>query len=340
MNASRYGKNSMFGLAAAVMVAAGFGGQLMGRFANASASVAEESASHLNLREVARENALAEQMLEEQALQPTILPDGTKVFTLTAQPVTWTPYPGKTLTMWGYNGQVPGPLLRLHVGDRVEVIVHNHLPETTTVHWHGLSVPNAMDGVPNAPEPPIPPGGTFVYKFVVTSEMEGTHWYHSHYDDDTQVEAGLYGPIIVESAQPAIPNSMDRLLVLGATKVDGLDAENAFFFNGRSYPYTPTLVVHRGQTVRLRLVNACAESYHAITLDGNDLTLLAEDGNPLSSPQTVSVVSLAPSETVDVAFTPRQPGKFLLYDTVASSLTNPDDNQHGLGGMVAQVEVR
>lgn len=182
--------------------------------------------------------------------------------------------------------------------------------------------------------------------------MVGTHWYHSHYDDDFQVDAGMYGAIIVDdqpatqanqstTATPASPSyDMDKLFMLGATKVDGADPENVFTINGKAYPYTPQMDIQKGQRVLLRLVNASAEDYHAITLDGYTLTIVAEDGQPLPDPQQVSVVSIAPSETLDVAFTATRAGDWWFHSTIASELSNPDDTADNMGGMMTLIHVK
>lgn len=301
---------------------------------------------------IKQQNQSAVRLMNEQALSPTILPDGTKQFVLNASTFAWSLYPGKVMEGWGFNGGIPGSLIRVTVGDQVDIVVNNHLDEPMTVHWHGLQVPNAMDGVPGMPNPAIEPNGSFDYKFTVTKQMVGTHWYHSHYDDDFQVDAGMYGAIIVDdqsatqanqstTATPASPSyDVDKLFMLGATKVDGADPENVFTINGKAYPYTPQMDIQKGQRVLLRLVNASAEDYHAITLDGYTLTIVAEDGQPLPDPQQVSVVSIAPSETLDVDFTATRAGDWWFHSTIASELSNPDDTADNMGGMMTLIHVK
>jgi len=301
-------------------------------------------ATDLNLteQEITNQNKTAIDMMNEKALEPSILSDGTKQFHLTASQFAWSLYPGKVMEGWGVNDTIPGALIRVTVGDKVDIVVHNLLTEPMTIHWHGLQVPNAMDGVPGMPNPAINPDGTFEYKFTVTEQMLGTHWYHSHYNDDFQVDAGMYGVIIVDpkqsSKQPAYDE--DKLFTLGAAKVDGADPENVFTINGKSYPYTPQVDLKKGERVRLRLINSSAEDYHAVTLDGYSLTIVAEDGVPLPNPQEVSVVSLAPSETLDVAFTANRKGDWWFHSTIASELSNPDDTQDSLGGMMTVIHVK
>ncbi len=292
--------------------------------------------------QIEAQNQMAVNVMNEQAMQPKVLADGTKEFDFTASTFQWALYPGKTEQAWGINQQVPGPVIRLTVGDKVKFVVHNDLPEPTTIHWHGLAVPNDMDGVPDMPVPPIPQGGFYTYSFTVTKQMVGTHWYHSHYDDDFQVDSGMNGVMIVDPADTStLPHhDEDALFVLGATKVDGVDPENAFTIDGKSYPYAPQLTVHKGDKVLLRLVNTSAESYHAMTLDGYTLTIVAQDGQPLPDPEAVSVVSIAPSETVDVTFTANQTGDWLFHDTIQGNLTNPDDKLDTLGGAETVIHVK
>ena len=108
---------------------------------------------------------------------------------------------GNRLRVWAYNGQVPGPELRIRLGETLRVRFTNRLPEATTIHWHGVRVPNGMDGVPSVTQPPVEPGGTFVYQF--TPKDAGTFWFHPHVRSSEQVERGLYGVLIVEDRAPA-----------------------------------------------------------------------------------------------------------------------------------------
>lgn len=130
-----------------------------------------------------------------------------RAYTLTAAPVEFAA-PGRTVATWGYNGGVPGPELRLTEGDTLRVTVENRLPADTTIHWHGLPIPNAMDGVPDVTQPPIKPGQRFTYDFAVP--VAGTYLYHTHVG--LQLDRGLYGPLVVEPARETL--SYDRDIVL------------------------------------------------------------------------------------------------------------------------------
>lgn len=134
----------------------------------------------------------------------------TREYTLSAAPAPWELRPGLVTDAYAYNGQVPGPEIRVNRGDRLKVTLVNGLDEPTTIHWHGVRVPAGMDGVPMISQDPVPPGGTFVYEFVAPDA--GTFFYHSHFNADDQVDRGLYGPFVVED--PAAPAYRDVVLAL------------------------------------------------------------------------------------------------------------------------------
>jgi FtsP/CotA-like multicopper oxidase with cupredoxin domain len=123
---------------------------------------------------------------------------GTREIHLEAREVSWEMAPGKVIKAMAYNGQVPGPEIRIKEGERVRVVLRNALGEPTTVHWHGVDVPNAMDGVPGITQKPVPPGGTFIYEFE--ARPAGTRWYHTHFNDHRQLDLGLVAPLIIEPA--------------------------------------------------------------------------------------------------------------------------------------------
>src|SRR5947199_1372705 len=135
----------------------------------------------------------------------------TREFSLTAAPATVALLDGRPLQVWASTGQVPGPVLPVRLAETVLATLTNRLPQPTTIHWHGVRVPNAMDGVPGVTQPPVQPGETFVYEF--TPKDAGTFWFHPHVRSSEQIERGLFGALIVEDAQPS-PYSQDVLWVL------------------------------------------------------------------------------------------------------------------------------
>src|SRR5437879_132288 len=124
---------------------------------------------------------------------PGAAPGGeVKEFQLSAGISAWSFNEGSSAQAWAFNGQVPGPPVVVHEGDMVKVDLTNNLPQPTSIHWHGVAVPNAQDGTPDVTQKAIPPGGTYHYEFVAPP-TPGTYWYHSHFDEMTQVRNGLYG---------------------------------------------------------------------------------------------------------------------------------------------------
>ncbi len=140
-------------------------------------------------------------------------PGGVREIHLEAREVRWELAPGKVIKGMAYNGQIPGPELRLKEGERVRIVLKNSLPEPTTVHWHGVDVPNPMDGVPGITQTPVQPGETFVYEFE--ARPAGTRWYHTHFQEHRQLDLGLYAPLIIEPAAPdPFPFDREYTLVL------------------------------------------------------------------------------------------------------------------------------
>jgi len=133
------------------------------------------------------------QGLGGQLLQPAVQPDGTRQYELTAKVTPWEVSPGHVVQAWTYNGTVPGPTIHVNIGDKVRVILHNQLPESTVIHFHGLIVPNAMDGVPDITQPSVKSGKDFSYEFTAKGPAVGM--YHSHYDAAKQVTNGLAGAL-------------------------------------------------------------------------------------------------------------------------------------------------
>jgi FtsP/CotA-like multicopper oxidase with cupredoxin domain len=140
-------------------------------------------------------------------------------FKLTVSRIQWPVAPGHVVGAYAYNGQVPGPELRVTEGDTVRVTVTNTLDEPTTIHWHGVEVPATMDGVPGLSQDPIPPGGTFVYEFIATPS--GTRWYHSHFDEVTQPGNGLAGALIIEPHNPPIPRPDREYVIVAGQLIQG-----------------------------------------------------------------------------------------------------------------------
>jgi FtsP/CotA-like multicopper oxidase with cupredoxin domain len=264
----------------------------------------------------------------------------TKVFNLTAEPIRWTLGKGIVATAWAYNGAVPGPLIRITEGDRVRVVLRNNLPESTTIHWHGMQVPPGIDGVPGASQPAIKPGEVFTYEFVAKSA--GTFWYHSQTDSDLQVSVSLFAPLIVDPKAPTGPNpDVDRVIMLNEWRVvgdvtvpampmTGMDA-NFFTVNGKFYPDAESIDVKRGQRVRLRLLDA-GQLTHAIHLHGIPFKIVAADGYavPEAAQLTRDTVAVAPGESDDAEFVATEAGRWALQCNVPHHTTNDGSSPGGL----------
>lgn len=228
--------------------------------------------------------------------------------------------PGRLTRAWTYDGGVPGPLIRAKVGDRLIVHFTNSLPEPTTIHWHGLRVPNEQDGVPESSQPEVPPGGTFDYDFVLPDA--GTYWYHPHFDSAAQVGNGLYGPLIVDD--PLEPEGLgdEAIIVLSDIAIDadgGLEPGDAggalgtlfgregdlHLVNGKR---TPTLHVRSGLRQRWRIINAAKTRYEQLVLPGHSFTRIGGDDGMLESPELLERIVLTPAQRADIVFEPSTRG--------------------------------
>ncbi len=274
--------------------------------------------------------------------------DGVKVFRLTARPVKWQILPKfKSLpeiwvTAWSYNGQIPGPMIRVREGDRIRVILTNELPDPTSIHWHGLRVPNSMDGVaePAITQQPVKPGESFTYEFTVKDA--GTFFYHSHVETDRQIPAGLSGPFIVDPKQPQGRVDLDYTVMLQEWRVNprtgttwpampAMSEPNFFTINGKAFPATETLQVKKGQKVRIRFIGA-GQFTHPMHLHGFPFKLVAIDGQPVpeQSQLTKDTVPVAPGERYDVEFIAEEEGTWIFHCHILHHVTNDDLEPGGL----------
>ena len=214
--------------------------------------------------------------------------------------------------VWAYNNALPGPLLRFKKGERARVVVDNTLPVPTAVHWHGVRVPNEMDGVPFVTQAPINPGERFSYDFPLVDS--GTYWYHPHQNSYEQVARGLYGPLIVAEEKP-INVDRDEVWVLSDLKLaaDRQPVEdfgrirdlanegrigNLALINGRP-AQQHDFAVRSGERLRLRLINAASARVFNLALDAHTLTVIARDGQAVQ-PYPLDLVTLGPGMRVDL----------------------------------------
>lgn len=253
--------------------------------------------------------------------------DGVKEFHLTADEVMWDYGDGKPIYSWGYNGQLPGPEIRVTEGDQIRVIVTNNLPEATTVHWHGIDLNWEADGVPNLTQAPIAPGETYVYEF--TAKPAGTRIYHthgfSHGSEGNQLDMGLAGAFIVEPVDFVDRPDNDITFVLTERIQNGL-----FAISGAIHPMVPKIMVREGERTRIRFINAGSSAIHPMHLHGHQFKVVAADGNPVpeGAQLTRNTQPVLPGETYDVEFIADNPGQWLLHC---------HELNHAAGGMIAEV---
>jgi len=239
---------------------------------------------------------------------------GTKEFSLRAAPgrTRLVPEPHGETPAWCYNDTVPGPEIRVRQGERLRITVENALAEETTVHWHGLRVPNAMDGVPHLTQRPIADGETFVYEFDAIDA--GTFWYHPHQRSFEQVGRGLYGPLIIEEAEPPRVDReatwvLDDWRLTQSAEISedfgnrhdmshGGRVGNTATINGR---VPDAFAVHRGERVRLRLINAANARIFGLDFQGHAPTVIALDGQPVTPHEPAGgLVVLGPAMRADL----------------------------------------
>ena len=242
-----------------------------------------------------------------------------KVFRLVAEPVRRTIVPWKTLDVWGYSGSCPGPTIQVQQGDRVRIVFENRLPESTSLHWHGLEVPIEQDGVPWISQKPTAPGEKFTYEFTV--HQEGTFFYHAH--SAMQEMMGLLGFFIAhpkEDFSPRVDHDYGIVLqewaVLPANTVPNTASMefNWLTFNGVSAPLTTPLVARLGSRVRLRIVNLGMD-HHPIHLHGNQFVITGTEGGraPQSTWYPTNTVLVGVAQAKVVEFEAKHPGDWMIH---------------------------
>lgn len=277
-----------------------------------------------------------------------------KEFTITAQESNLEVSPNQVLPVWTFNNSVPGPEIRVKLGDTVKINLKNELKEPVSIHWHGYPVPNDMDGIPGVTQDAVVPGKTFTYEFKAT--VPGTYWYHSHQDSVNQLDKGLYGALIVEDPNEQYdrdytlimdewinPGDMDNQennstdentnmedmdhsnmnmddmdhSNMGGMNMGGHDMSmyNIYTINGKTGDAIEKLTVKEGEKVRIRLINA-GYLTHNMHLHGHDFKVMSTDGQVINDPQVIKdqLIAIAPGERYDIEFTANNPGSWLLEE--------------------------
>lgn len=283
---------------------------------------------------------------------PFRMENGVKVFDLTTSVIRWAILPGLSMEAYAYNGQVPGPRIHVREGDKVRIDVHNHLPEDTSIHWHGLIVPNAMDGPAGITQPPIKTGQSFSYAFTV--QQHGTYFYHPHAQPDRTQALGLYGAFIIDPKDPATEVAADHDYVVElqewlhragltypAMPMDG-GQPNYFTINGRAYPSTDTIHMKVGETLKVRFIGTNNGFVHPMHIHGGPFEVVARDGETLapSARYLADTVNVAPGQRYDVIWKARGPGKWLIHCHIPHHTANNNVETKGGGGLMLVIDVR
>jgi uncharacterized cupredoxin-like copper-binding protein len=280
-----------------------------------------------------------------QPLRPKI-EDGLKVFSLTVTQLRWEVAKGQFVDAMAFNGQIPGSEIRVRQGDRVRFVVQNQMDQPTVLHFHGMTVPNAMDGVPFITQPPIMPGQYWTYTFTVV-DPPGMYVYHSHFNSTEQVGSGLYGALMVlpRTGSWQYPSfTLDEMghLTSGppAEISDELtmfvsDGPLGYVINAKSFPATSPLLVKRGDWVLIHLAND-GSLLHPMHLHGYHFEVVAQDGYPLDQPYLADTLVVAPGQRFDVLVHAVYPGAWAFHCHILPHVEGPE----GMFGMVTALVVQ
>ena len=287
----------------------------------------------------------------DQPLEPRI-ENGVKVFDLDVSVIRWNILGSEQVMAYAFNQQVPGPRIRIIEGDQVRINVTNHLPESTSVHWHGLIVPNGMDGPADITQKPIQPGETFSYEF--TAQQSGTYFYHSHKEPDRQQALGMYGALIIDPKTPPAQPAYDLEYTLQlqewlerqgytypAMLMEGA-LPNFFTINGKAYPETDAIQMKVGQRVLLRCIGTNNNFIHPMHVHGGPFTIVATDGSPVPATAQITrdTVDVGSGERYNMIWTAREPGKWLIHCHIPHHTTNNNVEVLGGGGLTMLINVQ
>ena len=276
--------------------------------------------------------------------------NGVKVFDIEASVIRWTILDGVEVDAYAFNRLVPGPRLQLVEGDRVRINFRNALPESTTVHWHGLIVPNEMDGPAEITQKAVPPGGSYRYEYTV--QQSGTFFYHTHDHADRQQAFGLYGALLIEPRGSTEPRAdleytiqlqewlKRRWLTYPAMLMEG-GLPNFFTINGKAYPSTDVIRMKVGQTVRLRFIGTNNNFIHPMHVHGGPFEVVALDGVtlPPTARYLADTINVGPGQRWDVVWKARRVGKWLVHCHIPHHTTNNNVEEKGGGGLTMIIEV-
>jgi hypothetical protein len=250
---------------------------------------------------------------------PFTVENGVKVFHLIAEPVKQSILPNRTLDLWGFNGSAPGPTIQVNQGDQVRVVFDNHLPEPTSIHWHGFEDQVRYDGQPGISQQPVPPGGRFVYEFHI--HQSGTFFYHSHMSMQQMI--GMLGGFIMHPATPYQPpvdhdfliHLQEYAVLPSSTIPNSMSMEyNWLVLNGKAGPAITPMIVPLGSRVRIRFVNLGMD-HHPMHLHGHTFYITGTEGGRI--PETAwwpgNTVLVGVAQARDVEFVANNPGDWMVH---------------------------
>ncbi len=275
-----------------------------------------------------------------QELAPKVGADGVKEFDLTASIINWEVEPGVVVKGWAYNGQIPGPVIHVNVGDKVRIVLKNELPESTSMHLHGIRVPNAMDGVDPYTQKPILSGESFSYEFTALEPSVGM--YHSHHDAQVQVPNGLAGAIIIgdwkalamKAAGTKVNDTNGKaeqevMMVLNDAGTIGLS------LNGKSFPATAPYSLKVGETMVVHYFNEGLLT-HPMHLHQPSGLIVARDGKLLDAPYFADTINVAPGERWTVVYTAQDVGVWAWHCHILTHAETPTGMKYMVTALIVK----
>ncbi len=265
-------------------------------------------------------------------------PDGTKVFRIEAKVVDWEVEQGKFVQAWTYNGVVPGQEIHVVSGDKVRIILTNNLPDSTSLHFHGIQVPNVMDGVDPYTESPTKPGGQHIYEFVAKGPAVGI--YHSHHNAQEQIPNGMFGAFTIDEMpipQKLIDKGYDPAKIAGPPINMVLNDAGAIglSLNGKSFPSTQPYTLRVGQIMIVNYMNEGLLS-HPMHLHQPMGWIIAKDGVPMDEPLPTDTVLVAPGERYTVAYMGMEPGVWAWHCHILTHAETPDGMRYMVTALIVE----
>lgn len=286
-----------------------------------------------NIKGTMQEATQGMEQLRQQVKQQQRAAAATEVH-LIAKEASWEVAPGASTTALTYNGQQPGPVVRVKEGDAVRIVLHNQLKVPTSLYFHGMVLPHTVDGLPRKAAGLVNPAETYAFSFI--APQPGTYWYHPQVVHSDQMNKGLYGVIVVE---PRAAKSYERdvVLVVGQQTIPG-KTSSYFTINGKSAPSIPPIEVRNGERIRLRLLNASSQPCPLFLTGHRFEVVCANGGDGLEPRVTRDTLTLQPGDRYDVEFTANNPGVWSLASMLSSQTNNDGKFPGGIAVVVRYPE--